>query len=307
MSVNPFDKSPYPSPYPPRAISDDSTYPPQNYESEMNPWSANQANFSPTNAYTNTDSMSNPYNSGAPNPYTQGPTYSHQAPTPTQDVHSPSHRAYSGANAYEYKEPANTQHSNTNPQPTVPVPASSLTKKPSVLDGVPKMTTPGSNNPVPLAPLHTNRPPNRWRVLLRFTGLIGSIGAFGFSVGASAYSGRSTPFSDKSAIKFLYIWSAISIVAFTYFLLNMLNRRVRSGAKIPRKWLLIADIVLAICWGFDVVFLIAKNHCPVGKLDGWCDFFNTSIFFAVLTFAVTIISIFWDMYGWYIERKNRLA
>ncbi|ORY06457.1 hypothetical protein K493DRAFT_295987 [Basidiobolus meristosporus CBS 931.73] len=292
MSRTPFDNNSYPSPYPPRA-GGDSTYPPQNYDSDLNPWSTNQANPHVPNAYDYSDNIPSRYNTETPNPYAQSPAYSYQPPASAQESPAPPKTTYGGASAYEHKEPT--------------VPSSTLSSKPSTLGHVPSITTAGTNNPVPLAPLHANRAPNRWRVLLRFIGLIGSIGAFGFSVGAGPYSGRATPFADKSAIIFLYIWSAVSIIAHVYFLLNMLNRKVRNGSKVPRKWLLIADIVLGVCWGFDVVFLIAKNHCPVGKLDGWCDFFNTSIFFAFLTFVATVTSIFWDLYGWYVERKHRLA
>ncbi|KAK9709242.1 hypothetical protein K7432_009160 [Basidiobolus ranarum] len=307
MSANPFDKNEYPSAYPPNPVGD-SSYPPQNYNSDVNPWSANQANAGPVNAYSNANTSPNPYSAAVPNPYAQSPTFNpYQSPTPTRDVIPPQQGAYGGMNAYDYKEPGYAPHSPPAPKSPAPVTASTLVSKPSVSGGVPTIATSGSANPVPLAPLHTKAAPNKWRFLLRFVGLLGSIGAFGFSVGAGPHSGRPNPFSDKSAIIFLYILSAISIVVHLFFLLNMLNRRVRSGAKIPRKWLLVTDVVLAVCWGFDVAFLLAKNHCPIGTLGGWCDFFNTSIFFAFLVLAVTVLAIFWDMYGWYVERKNRLA
>ncbi|ORY08117.1 hypothetical protein K493DRAFT_309924, partial [Basidiobolus meristosporus CBS 931.73] len=287
---NPFDKDPYPSAYPQSPVAD-SAYPPQNYENAVNPWSSNQEHTGAVNAYSSTNTYSNPYSTNVPNPYAQSPTFDpYHAPTPTQDYQS-----------YITESLCNLKHSPSKSTSAGPTNTSTLTS------GGPTITSPTSNNPVPLGPLHANVGPNKWRTLLRFVGLLGSIGAFGFSVGAGPYSGRPNPFSDKSPIIFLYIWSAVSIVAYLFFLLNTLNRRVRSGAKIPRKWLVCIDLALAICWGFDVVFLLIKNHCPIGTLGGWCDFFNTSIFFAFLVFAVTIVSIFWDLYGWYVERKNRLA
>jgi cation transport ATPase len=148
----------------------------------------------------------------------------------------------------------------------------------------------------PNAPV-VNRP--SWkRGVMRILQLITSVGALGFLAGATPYSGRDNPFDSKTIFPFLYVVGAVSILAALFFVTFFLIRAVYPKKKKLNRFLVFfIDIVLALAWGVLMVFMIAKYPCAVGANNGWCDFFNTSIFFAVASFVLFALSAFWDMFG----------
>lgn len=64
-----------------------------------------------------------------------------------------------------------------------------------------------------------------------------------------------------------------------------------------RLILIILDLVMALLWGIGVIIEVAKYSCKPGTLDGWCDFYNTSIFFGFLSFAIYIVLVGFDVFG----------
>ncbi|RIA92415.1 hypothetical protein C1645_765248 [Glomus cerebriforme] len=144
-----------------------------------------------------------------------------------------------------------------------------------------------------------NGNPNKWRLLSRFIQFIASAGAFVFIVSASPVTKQSFPEGvvNKIAVIFLYIVSAVSIIySFGHLILYCL-RRWGSKNKAPRWSLMLVDVILGACFGTLMVFLIKDSKCKPGDLNGWCNFYNTSIFFTVLAFLTYAISFLWDIVG----------
>ncbi|CAG8507474.1 1921_t:CDS:2 [Diversispora eburnea] len=111
-------------------------------------------------------------------------------------------------------------------------------------------------------------------------------------------SKKSTPDgANKIAIIFTYIVSCVSILVSLFFLILYCSRRWFKKNKIQRWLLLIIDLTLGISFGCLMVFLIKGFSCKPGSENGWCDFYNTSIFFNVLCFVLYAISFIWDILG----------
>ncbi|RHZ56301.1 hypothetical protein Glove_402g53 [Diversispora epigaea] len=157
-----------------------------------------------------------------------------------------------------------------------------------------------------MAKIH--RKPNGIRFIFRFVIFLASIGAFMFMIGAPLSSNKPTPSgANKIAIIFTYIVSGISIVVSLFFLIIYCSRRWLKKNKIQRWLLLAIDLILGASFGCLMVFLIKGFSCKPGSENGWCDFYNTSIFFNVLCFVLYAISFFWDIIGsfdMFIKVKN---
>lgn len=76
------------------------------------------------------------------------------------------------------------------------------------------------------------------------------------------------------------------------------------GMKTSRALMMAADVVLAVMWGVGIIIEAAKYKCPPGQHNGWCDFYNVSIFFGFLCFAGLLVAAAWDLVGGCIAHKN---
>jgi len=141
--------------------------------------------------------------------------------------------------------------------------------------------------------------PNKWRLLTRFIQFLASVGAFAFIVLTSKpISKRDPPVgANKTAIIFLYIVSAVSIIYSFGHIIFYCVRRWGKKNKAPRWSLLLIDSIIGASFGTLMVFLIKDYRCKVGDLNGWCDLYNTSIFFTVLAFVTYAVSFIWDIVG----------
>ncbi|KAI9228426.1 MAG: hypothetical protein DHS80DRAFT_30827 [Piptocephalis tieghemiana] len=148
--------------------------------------------------------------------------------------------------------------------------------------------------------------PSLKRLLLRFIILICSIGALGFQAGAKPYSGYDNPFDNKTASIFLYIISALSILVSLFFIFHYCARRITKRNKMSRWVVGIIDLILALAFGVDVLVMIIHQKCEIGAMNGWCDFYNTSLAFGFMAFFFTGVSVLWDILGTCVHcRRNR--
>ncbi|KAI8372698.1 uncharacterized protein BYT42DRAFT_615911 [Radiomyces spectabilis] len=141
------------------------------------------------------------------------------------------------------------------------------------------------------------RPPNPWRMSLRVIQLLSCIGLFGFQAGASPWSNE-MPFQNNVGL--LYYVYAICCVAFiwsSFMVYVYLTRRYRQANNLKRGVALAVDAILATLLGVGVCFESATYACTPGQYHGWCDFFNTGLFFGMLLFASYTFSSLWDLFG----------
>ncbi|KAI8143053.1 hypothetical protein BJV82DRAFT_613329 [Fennellomyces sp. T-0311] len=153
--------------------------------------------------------------------------------------------------------------------------------------------------PVPASPDEKteHHKPNKGRLLVRVWQLFAAIGAFGFQVGATPHSGQEIPFSRHGLLYYVY---AICWFSFLWSLFNIyvyLTRRFGSAGKIKRPISIIMDTFLAALFGVGTFYEFAIYRCPPGYYDGWCNFFNTGLFFCVSLFLTYVIQTLWDIFG----------
>lgn len=64
------------------------------------------------------------------------------------------------------------------------------------------------------------------------------------------------------------------------------------------------DLLLAILWGIGAIVEIVKYRCAPGGYNHWCDFYNVSIFWAMLAFVLFIVAVVWDVVGACVARRK---
>ncbi|KAG0180105.1 hypothetical protein DFQ28_001703 [Apophysomyces sp. BC1034] len=126
--------------------------------------------------------------------------------------------------------------------------------------------------------------PSRLRFLLRVLQLVTSVGSIGFAAGASPAA-------------FSFAWSCFHV--FIY-----LRRRLFSGDKLNRPVMAGIDLLLAILWGIGVIVEMVKYRCPPGGYNHWCDFYNVSIFWGFLAFALFVAAAGLDIAGACVNSKK---
>ncbi|GAA5798407.1 hypothetical protein EDC94DRAFT_580085 [Helicostylum pulchrum] len=142
-----------------------------------------------------------------------------------------------------------------------------------------------------------HRHPSLPRILIRVWQFFAAIGAFGFQVGASPYSGEEMPFSKPDLMYYGYVicWLSITWSSFNVFV--YLTRRFGNGHKIKRFVSTLIDAALTALFGVCVFYQIATYKCKPGLHNGWCDFYNTGIFFLMSLFLTYVIHALWDVFG----------
>lgn len=74
-------------------------------------------------------------------------------------------------------------------------------------------------------------------------------------------------------------------------------RRFGSAERLNRVILILCDLLMTLLWGIGIFVEVIQYQCKPGTLDGWCNFYNTSIFFGFLSFAIYIVLLGWDSFG----------
>jgi len=146
-----------------------------------------------------------------------------------------------------------------------------------------------NNNNVP------RRSPNKRRVILRLIMFLASVGHLGFAAGASPYSGDDVPFYTPACFYYLFAVASLSILYSGYHLLLFCYRFISKKPNMNRSVMLILDVILAFMWGLGVIIEVVKFRCTAG--GGFCAFYNVSIFWGFLAFALYIVAIIWDIFG----------
>ncbi|KAI9593298.1 hypothetical protein BDF19DRAFT_448255 [Syncephalis fuscata] len=119
------------------------------------------------------------------------------------------------------------------------------------------------------------------RSLLRAMELLSAVGTVGFLGGASSYSSYEIPFASTWFV-------TTTLVAAILTILWIINWRVRDAS------VTIADIILTGVWIGGMVG-IYQHECPSGSLNGWCDFYNTSMFFSTACLVIQLIITVWEI------------
>ncbi|KAJ1912781.1 hypothetical protein IWQ60_009504 [Tieghemiomyces parasiticus] len=147
--------------------------------------------------------------------------------------------------------------------------------------------------------------PDKRKEVLRFFQIVAGVGALGFLAGASPRSGRDSPFSDSSPTNFQYFVSGLSIAVSLFFFLSFFWRFKRPGSQKARNWgLVVTDFILLAFWVASIVASFIKNKCSVGTLDGYCDFYNTSLFFCILSALLYLITFGWSIVAFFQSRRR---
>jgi hypothetical protein len=153
-----------------------------------------------------------------------------------------------------------------------------------------------SGGSIPVAPV-VRKPPD-WRLaLVRVVQLLAAIAVLGFAAGATPYSGEDSPFSGQTAVDLYYAVSGISCVVSLFLIGMMIYRWIKPGKGFSHFGLFITDVCMALIWGTNVITIIATKSCKPGDRNGWCDFFNTAIFFGVLAFVCFLGTTCFDVYN----------
>ncbi|KAF7730418.1 hypothetical protein EC973_002225 [Apophysomyces ossiformis] len=139
--------------------------------------------------------------------------------------------------------------------------------------------------------------PNKGRLFFRFWQVIAAIGAFGFQVGATPYSHQPMPFSTKGLLYYVYAICWVSFLWSLFMIFVYLTRRFGHAGKVKRPLLFVVDLLLAAMFGVGIFYEIAEYRCPPGYYDGWCNFFNTGLFFLMSLFVTYVLLALWDLFG----------
>ncbi|OZJ03992.1 hypothetical protein BZG36_04045 [Bifiguratus adelaidae] len=208
-----------------------------------------------------------------------GPTQPAKAAQPTEPH----------ADAYQY---AGTRYSKGDATPANPYSATSMNTGPVLATD--------AEYAQPEAPTFATKArgrPSLSRLGMRIVILILSVGAFGFSVGASPYSGEGFPFSNQGAWILVDIAAWLTIIVSFFHIFIYCSRRFRRGEKMKRWIVMLVDLVLAVLWGAGSLIEIIQFKCTPGTRNGWCNFYNTSIACAFVVFVLQAICFFWDVFG----------
>jgi len=228
---------------------------------------------------------------------TNSSSYNHYDPNAHSNNAYNNTPAYDNANTNAYEHSSNTPP-NDNVKDEADNNSTDLNEASSVNPGIETHDPDKLKIASQMVKTSFNSAPNNWRLLTRFIQFIASIGAFAFIVGAKPASKIDMPKgANNIAIIFLYIVSAVSIIYSFGHLVFYCLRRWKNKNKMPRWLLMLIDAVIGASFGTLMVFLIKDFTCKIGSLNGWCDFYNTSIFFTVLAFVTYAVSFIWDIVG----------
>ncbi|KAJ1978152.1 hypothetical protein H4R33_006049 [Dimargaris cristalligena] len=267
--------------------------------------------YAPTSGYgiSNPTVADSPY---ASNPYGTASSTATHTQQPMAEIH---HHHYNSASPYGTSNlnlppgviPVSVPHSGS-PSP-VPMPPASLPNDSSLN---PSTLPPGdmeAAGKLPKLPVYNKysymTQPDKRKEVIRFVQVLASVGSIGFLAGAKPRSGHSNPFDDQSPTNYQYFVAGLSTLVSLFFFLSFFWRFKRVWSQKHRCWgLFLADFFMALFWVSCIVALFIKNHCPVGTLDGWCDFYNTSLFFSVLAAVCYLITLGWDVVAFLKSRRK---
>ncbi|KAI8089078.1 uncharacterized protein BX664DRAFT_279798 [Halteromyces radiatus] len=277
----------------------------ENTSTTQNPWSNEPTSTTPTggprfgNAYEDSG-----WSGRMPSPS----DYRHQTRTESNKIeYSSEDQQQANVNAYEF---SGTRFGNQEQHlGNAYSPVSTPTITPATPPRRPDTTETTSNKPdasSALPPVWDERRmhPSKWRLLSRFILFIAAIGHLGFAAGASPKSGQPVPFDSAACFYYLFAVAILTIIWTVFHMGYYLFRRFAKYTKMKRPLMLGIDLLLAILWGIGVIVEVAKYHCSPGGYDGWCDFYNVSIFFGFVCFAGFIGEVAWDSVGGCITHKR---
>ncbi|KAL1924117.1 uncharacterized protein VTP21DRAFT_7152 [Calcarisporiella thermophila] len=141
------------------------------------------------------------------------------------------------------------------------------------------------------------RQPLFWRLLGRALCFFSSVGALGFILGAGPRSNQPIPFDTPALVYVSYIVGSVSILTSLAQVLDIALRLLKHRRLIPRSAQLLADSLFSLLWSIVAFVQIARFPCSPGGNAGWCDFYNTSLFFSVVSMTIFLVMTIWDIIG----------
>ncbi|KAI8051110.1 hypothetical protein BDF22DRAFT_744715 [Syncephalis plumigaleata] len=159
------------------------------------------------------------------------------------------------------------------------------------------------------------------RLLLRAIGLLSAINTVGFLGGASPYSSYDIPFSSSWFITVTLVAAILTIVLNLLYLVHTFRIIRSSQLNMDRKgrlWIVnwrtrdalvaLMDVVMTATWMAGLVG-IYQHKCSPGSLNGWCDFYNTSILFGTISLVIQLIVTTWEVHRevlfWWSSKHNK--
>ena len=177
--------------------------------------------------------------------------------------------------------------------------------------GAPATMTPASQTdataPIVVAPASApadapKQRPSVWMMFLRLLQMIASVGAVGFFAGALPYSQlASIPASISKASTLIYATYAVGAFSFFWALSWFMDSFTRccwrrdTPSRACVGVTMLVDIVLTAAWVILAVLMIANYACKPGTEQGYCNFYNTGIFFQVLGAVSFALSVGWAL------------
>ncbi|KAI8328077.1 hypothetical protein EDC96DRAFT_530922 [Choanephora cucurbitarum] len=131
---------------------------------------------------------------------------------------------------------------------------------------------------------------------IRVWQLIAAIGAFGFQIGATAYANEPSPFERQDLLYLGYVLSWFSIIWSLVQGMFYAVRRCSQGPSIKMPLIILFDMTLAALLGICSCYEITNYRCKLGLHHGWCDFYNTGLFFLMSLFVSYTIHTGWNLF-----------
>ncbi|KAI8365562.1 hypothetical protein BD560DRAFT_490985, partial [Blakeslea trispora] len=119
---------------------------------------------------------------------------------------------------------------------------------------------------------------------IRIWQLIAAISAFGFQAGATAYANEVSPFENQDLLYFGYALCWLSILWSLVQGMFYAAKHFHQGTNIKSAFIIFFDITLAALLGVCTSYEITHYRCKLGLHHGWCDFYNTGLFFLLSLF-----------------------
>ena len=123
--------------------------------------------------------------------------------------------------------------------------------------------------------------------------------AVAFSASATAHSHHPIPFaSTRGLLSNYYAFITANAFGVIYALTMVIVGCCIKGEHEGKFSILVylGDFAMIIALGMTTWYLAGTYACPPGEYNGWCDFYNVSIFFGTLGFVLFAITMCWSFF-----------
>jgi hypothetical protein len=140
--------------------------------------------------------------------------------------------------------------------------------------------------------------PNLIRFYLRIVQLFSAVGAIiltSFSI--KTLPTKQPPFGEPSPLYFIYVICALTIAIDLFQIIHFYYRKVHYHPKVVRIYYFAVDFIILLFWFCDLLTLMLRIICPIAAYNGWCEIYNSSLFFSFTSAICALIIFVWDLIG----------